>query len=65
MKNSHIYILYGSETGTAEGLAESLFRSLTRMGYDVLVNSMDDFNLVSIVAVYIYIYIYVSIIMKV
>ncbi|CAB36512.3 CIA machinery NADPH-dependent diflavin oxidoreductase Tah18 [Schizosaccharomyces pombe] len=45
MKNSHIYILYGSETGTAEGLAESLFRSLTRMGYDVLVNSMDDFNL--------------------
>ncbi|EEB05946.2 NADPH-dependent diflavin oxidoreductase [Schizosaccharomyces japonicus yFS275] len=45
-----ILVLYGSETGTAQDLAESLWRELTRNGYDVAVECLDDLDLKRIIS---------------
>ncbi|WBW70770.1 CIA machinery NADPH-dependent diflavin oxidoreductase Tah18 [Schizosaccharomyces osmophilus] len=44
MEVAPIYVLYGSETGTAEELSERLYRKLNRLGYRVLTLPMDEFD---------------------
>ncbi|MGP7816650.1 assimilatory sulfite reductase (NADPH) flavoprotein subunit [Niallia sp. 01092] len=42
--SKEITILFGSQTGTAEGLAKGKGKQLTDLGFDVTVSSMNDFK---------------------
>ncbi|GKU84608.1 assimilatory sulfite reductase (NADPH) flavoprotein subunit [Niallia sp. NCCP-28] len=42
--SKEITILYGSQTGTAQGIAESKGKALTEKGFNVTVSSMNDFK---------------------
>ncbi|WHY74576.1 assimilatory sulfite reductase (NADPH) flavoprotein subunit [Fictibacillus enclensis] len=42
--SKEITILYGSQTGNAQGIAESSSKTLKEKGYDVTVSSMSDFK---------------------
>ena len=42
--SKEVTILYGSQTGTAQGLAEKAVKTLEKKGFQVTVSSMSDFK---------------------
>ena len=48
--NERILILYGSQTGTAQDLAENIWRESKRFYFKSTVKSMDDYNVLDLIS---------------
>lgn len=48
LEDRKLYVLYGSQTGTALEVAETITRQAVRLHFDVDLSSLDSFDMVSL-----------------